>query len=80
MISGTPAANASPSILKRRRHPSSPQSAADAGQRPAKRIKFAAKDSVGACVDPVFSDEEEEETKNGEKMIMNKEQLEFVAC
>ena len=59
----TPSAG-TPSILKRlRRSSSDTPTVGGEGpqQRAAKRIKFAPNDSVGACVDPVFSDSEDEE-------------------
>ena len=59
----TPSAG-TPSILKRRRQSSSDTPTVGGEgpqQRAAKRIKFAPNDSVGACVDPVFSDYEDED-------------------
>ena len=59
----TPSAG-TPSILKRRRRSSSDTPTVGGEgpqQRAAKRIKFAPNDSVGACVDPVFSDYEDED-------------------
>jgi hypothetical protein len=50
-----------PSILKRRRRSSTAETPSDLRASAAKRIKFATEDSVGACVDPVFSDSDVEE-------------------